>query len=211
LTATATFTLTPTITDTPTITPTPTITLTPTITPSPTFDFPDVTVLVNANCRWGPGLAYMHAITVYEGEHGLVHGRNPSGSWLYILPDSWDKRCWVSASVVEVEGDIFTVVPYVSPLPYTTFISAPENVQAVRNGNQVTVTWDPVNVKPEDARGYLIEATLCADGALYDTAIYTEGTSYTFTDDTNCGGASGGKLYAGEKHGYTQPVTIPWP
>lgn len=153
----------------------------------------------------------MHAITVYEGEHGLVHGRNYSGTWLYILPDSWNKRCWVSASVVDVVGDVFTVVPYTSPLPYTSFIGPPKNVQATRNGNEVTVTWDSVSVKPEDARGYLIEATLCQDGAQYDTAVYTEGTSYTFIDFTNCGSSSGGRLYAGEKHGYTQPVTIPWP
>jgi hypothetical protein len=166
---------------------------------------------MNANCRWGPGLAYMHAITVYEGEHGLVHGRNHDGSWLYIFPDSWDKRCWVSEIVVEVVGDIFTVVPYTSPLPYTTFIKAPKNVQATRSDNQVTVTWDAVTVKPQDARGYLIEATLCQDGNQYDTAVHTDGTSYTFTDFTNCSRPSGGKLYAGEKHGYTQPVTIPWP
>jgi hypothetical protein len=153
----------------------------------------------------------MHAITVYEGEHGLVHGRNHNGSWLYILPDSWNKRCWVSASVVDVVGDIFTVVPYTSPLPYTSFIGPPTNVQANRNSNEVTVTWNSVNVKPEDARGYLIEATLCQDGALYDTAVYTESTSYTFIDFTNCSSSSGGRLFAGEKHGYTQPVTIPWP
>jgi hypothetical protein len=66
-------------------------------------------------------------------------------------------------------------------------------------------------VKSYDFRGYLIEATLCQDGALYETAVYTETTNFTFTDYTNCSGASGGKLYGGEKHGYTQPVTIPWP
>jgi len=153
----------------------------------------------------------MHAITVYEGDVGEVHGRNYGGTWLYIKPETWKNRCWVSAVVVEVVGDIFSVYPYSPVLPHTTFIKKPKNVQAVRNGNQVTVTWDPVNVKPEDARGYLIEAVLCSSGNQYDTAVHTDGTSYTFTDDTNCSGVSSGRLFAAEKHGYTDPVTIPWP
>jgi hypothetical protein len=166
---------------------------------------------MNANCRFGPGLAYMHAITVYEGEKGEVHGRNPSGTWLYIKPESWKNRCWVSEIVVDVVGDIFTVVPNRPWLPYTTFVKKPKNVQAVRNGNRVTVTWDAMKVKPEDARGYLLEVTLCANGNLYDDAVHTDGTSYTFMDDTNCSGNSKGKLYGAEKHGYTDPVKIQWP
>ena len=35
--------------------------------------------------------------------------------------------------------------------------------------------------------------------------------SYTFTDEKGCEGDPKGKLYAVEKHGYTDPVTIPWP
>jgi hypothetical protein len=170
-----------------------------------------VTLLMNAHCRFGPGIAYLHAIDLWEGDKGEVHGRNPSGTWLYIKPETWKNRCWVSASVVEVVGDIFSVVPYRSALPHTTFIKKPKNIQAVRSGNQVIVTWDAVNVKPVDARGYLIEATLCSNGNLYDTAVHTDGTSYTFIDDTNCSGKSSGQLYAVEKHGYTNPVTIPWP
>jgi hypothetical protein len=90
-------------------------------------------------------------------------------------------------------------------------VKKPKNVQAVRNGNKVTVTWDPIKVKEEDARGYLLEVTLCANGNLYDDAVHTDGTQYTFIDDTNCSGTSKGKLYGAEKHGYTDPVTIPWP
>ncbi len=166
---------------------------------------------MNANCRYGPGLAYMQHTTVYEGEKGEVHGRNYSGTWLYIKPESQKDRCWVSEIVVDVEGDIFTVVPTRPYLPYTTFVKKPKNVQAVRNGNQVTVTWDPIKVKEQDARGYLLEVTLCENGHQYDTAVHTDGTQYTFIDDTNCKRDSKGKLYGAEKHGYTDPVQIPWP
>src|SRR4030042_1450831 len=69
-TPTPTPTYTPTVTPTPTETPTPTMTPTPTHTPTPTFDFPDITVSVEqAHCRFGPGTAYLHAFTVYHGQH----------------------------------------------------------------------------------------------------------------------------------------------
>ncbi|UCF61793.1 MAG: hypothetical protein JSV37_03675, partial [Anaerolineaceae bacterium] len=107
---------------------------------------------------------------------------------------------------------IFSVTVYYHPLPRTTFIGPPKNVQATRNLDKVTVTWDPVQYNPSyDLRGYLIEATLCQNGFLFSTAVHTDGTSYTFTDETSCSGESGGLLYAVEKHGYTDPVKIPWP
>jgi len=36
-------------------------------------------------------------------------------------------------------------------------------------------------------------------------------TTYTFTDEAGCAEASSGLLYTVEKHGYTDPVPIPWP
>lgn len=63
----------------------------------------------------------------------------------------------------------------------------------------------------DDARGYLIEAKVCRNGYLIDIAVHTNGNSYTFTDEKGCDGESKGKLYAVEKHGYTDPVFLPWP
>jgi hypothetical protein len=156
-------------------------------------------------------VAYLHAIDLWAGDTGEVHNRNEDGSWLYIMPDTWNKRCWVSASVVEVEGDIFSVLAWRSPLPYTTFSGPPTNVQAFRSGNQVTITWNDIKVPKEDRRGYLIEATICANGYLVDVAYHTNKGRFTLTDDQNCNGSSGGLLYGVEKHGYTKPVQIPWP
>ena len=210
-TSTPTATFTPTITQTPTPSFTPTTTPTPTITLTPTFDFPDVTVNKDAHCRFGPGLAYLHATDLWVGDTGEVHNRNHDGSWLYIWVDKWGKRCWVSSWVVDVEGNVFSVVEWMSPLPYTTFSGPPKNVQATRDGNQVTISWSALNVPDEDKRGFLIEATLCADGVLYDGAYHTEKNQMTLTDDQNCSGQSGGLLYGAEKHGYTKPVQINWP
>jgi hypothetical protein len=210
-TLTPTHTLTPTITPTPTITTTPTLTLTPTITATATFDFPDVTVLQQAHCRYGPSTAYLHAADLYADDHGLLWNRNFDGTWLWVRFDKLNYACWVSTSVVQVDGDIFSVVVTHTALPHSTLYGPPSNVQATRDGNQVTVTWDPVWMTEDDDRGYFLEVTLCQNGFLYDSYAHTDETTYTFTDETNCSGESGGRLYTVEKHGYTDPVRIRWP
>ncbi|HUS83709.1 MAG TPA: hypothetical protein VMX56_01070 [Anaerolineales bacterium] len=216
-TVTPTVTLTPTATDTPTNTPTPTVTETPTITPTPTisptatFDFPDITVLQQAHCRYGPGIAYLHAGDLYAGDHALVWNRNYDGSWLFIKPDKQEWPCWVSASVVSVEGDIFTVVVMHRRLPWSVLYGPPEKVWAERNGDKVTVSWTAVYMTEDDDRGYMIEARLCQNGYLFDIAVHTDTPSYTFTDEQTCEGESRGALFVVEKHGYTDAVIIPWP
>jgi hypothetical protein len=165
----------------------------------------------DAHCRFGPGVAYLHAIDLWAGDTGEVHNRNYDASWLYIQPDKWENHCWVSASVVEIDGDPYSVYVWMSPLPYTTFSGPPTNVQAVRSGNQVTVSWNDLKVPKEDMRGYLIEATICANSTLVDVAYHTDKGEMTIQDDQNCSGPSHGVLYGVEKHGYTQPVDIPWP
>ena len=211
-TQTATKTPTPTKTSTPTITFTPSITPSPTISPTPTIDFPDVTVSeASAHCRYGPGTAYLHAADLYAGDHGLVWNRNYAGTWLWVRFDKLHYACWVAASVTEIEGDVFSVSTYSPPLPKSTLYGPPEKVVAERSGDQVVVTWEEVWMTVDDDRGYLIEARVCQNGYLIDMAVHTDGTSYTFLDETSCDGESKGRLYAVEKHGYTDPVQIPWP
>jgi hypothetical protein len=195
----------------PTETPIPSDTATPTITLTPTFDFPDVTVLMQANCRYGPGQAYLYSHGFYTGDHAEVHGRNYSGSWLWVKPENLDRHCWVSASVVEIQGDVFSVAVFQSKLPQSTLYGPPEDVQAVRDGDLVTITWDTVWMTEDDDRGYLIEATVCQDGSLIPIAVHTDDPGYELVDETRCSGPSSGLLYTVEKHGYTIPVQIPWP
>jgi len=211
MTATATITLTPTVTETPTVTLTPTITETPTPTLTPTFDFPDVTVNEQAHCRYGPNKAYLHAGDLYQGDHGLLWNRNPDGSWLWVRFDKLWYACWVSASVVTVDGDVFSVVTYMNALPKSSLYGPPEWVRAERQGDSVVVTWAKVNMTEDDDRGYFLKARVCQNGYLIDVLAATMGTSYTFQDDTGCEQESGGEVYTVEKHGYTAPKKIPWP
>jgi hypothetical protein len=204
-------TLTATITRTPTITQTPTITSTPTITPTPTFDFPDGVVKEEqAFCRYGPGKAYLHAHSLVKGDHLLIQGRTSSGSWLWVQPDELTWHCWAAASVMEITGSIKNLRVQPIVLPITTFAGPPNNVRAVRNGNEVTVSWDLVPLSVDKNRGYLLDVKLCQNGASFWGAYQTMDTSYTFSDDPACGG-SGGTLRTAEKHGYSETVPIPWP
>ena len=204
-THTATVTFTPTQTRTPTITPTPTITLTP------TYDFPDVTVKMQAHCRYGPAVGYLHAADLYTGDTGTVRGRTESGTWLYIKFDKLKYFCWAAASVVDVVGNIFLVYPTERKLPFSDFYAPPENVQTSRQGDEVMVSWNRVQMTEDDDRGYMIEATICQDNTNIFVVVATKNTFYTFTDEAGCSRASHGLLYTVDKHGYSNPVEIPWP
>lgn len=210
-TATPTSTATPTETATPTITPTPTITDTPTITPTPTFDFPDVTVREQAHCRYGPNKAYLHAGDLYAGDHGVLWNRNSNGTWLWVRFDKLWYACWVAASVVDVNGDIFSVTRTTTMLPQSVLYGPPDVVDAKRDGDEVTVSWEAVWMTVDDDRGYLLELTVCQGGNLIFFPVAVNGTSYTVVDESSCEGESKGKLYTVEKHGYTDPVAVPWP
>jgi hypothetical protein len=215
-TFTPTETLTPTFTLTPTETLTPTITFTPTITATPTFDFPSVTVNKQAHCRYGPSAAYLHAADLYPGDVGTVRARFIYSKWLYIKFDKLNYFCWVAPSVVDVVGDISKInykelnLQSIGSNQY----GPPDNVYAVRDGNNVTISWDQVEMTLDKDRGYLLELFVCQDGNyLWWTDSYPEQytTSYTVKDEAGCSQPSSGLLYTVEKHGFSEPAVIPWP
>lgn len=215
-TFTPTSTSTPTATSTPTNTTTPTFTPTPTITPTPTFNFPKVTVNVaNLHCQFGPNKAYLHARDLHAGDTGVVWGRDAYNQWLYVRMSNLDIPCWVHKAYVDIEGDLTKLLVQQVNLPITNALYAPPtNVEAERQGDQVTVSWDLVWMTEDDDRGYFLDVWVCQNGNYVWMPIglpdqYT--TSVTFTDQPGCSQPSGGKIYTVEKHGYTDPVDIPWP
>lgn len=213
-TATASFTPSP--SPSATVTPTASITTTASITPTPTFAFPQVEVNKQAHCRYGPSTAYLHAADLYPGDTGSVRGRFAYSAWLYVKFDKLSYFCWVAPSVVEVSGDISTVwltEPNLQRVGSNMY-GPPQNVQAARSGEQVTITWDQIRMTEDDDRGYFIEAWVCQESRyLWWTVSFPDQytTSYTVTDQAGCPAASRGKIYTVEKHGYSEPVEIPWP
>lgn len=166
---------------------------------------------MQAHCRYGDNVAYLHAGDLYPGDRGLVWNRNANNSWYWV---KWEKQswpCWVSSTVVEVEGDVSTVSVYYPALPKSTLYGPVEDVWATRQGDDVVVEWEGIWMTEDDFRGYLVEAKVCRDGVMIPWIAHTDGTSLLFDDDPECEADSSAKLYAVEKHGYTDPVSVPWP
>lgn len=206
----------PTLTPSITPTPAPTDTLEPTITPTPEFTFPAVTVNKQAHCRYGPSSAFLHAADLYAGDTGTVRNRAMYSQWLYIKFDKLNYFCWVSPSVVDVVGDVSTLERYEPNLQSigSNQYGPPQNVQASRQDDEVTITWDQMEMTADKDRGYLIEAFVCQDGAyIWWTFSYPDQftTSYTVKDEKGCAAPSWGRIYTVEKHGFSQPAEIPWP
>lgn len=215
-TVTATQTSSPTFTPEPTLTNTlrPTATSTPTITSTSTLAVPSLMVNQQAHCRYGPGKAYLHAADLYEGDFAVIDGKSASGSWLWIMPEDIQYHCWVSKSVVDVQGDLVDVpvVATILPMSVANLYKPPESVWAERKKDQVIIFWSDVWMTVDDDRGYLIEAYVCQNSARVFIALWTEKNKMEITDENKgCSGSSSGKLYAVEKHGYLEPLEIPWP
>lgn len=155
-TDTSTPTATPTTSDTPTpsLTPTPEATATSTLTPTP--EPLTMTADGTVNCRYSPSQAYLYAWGLDEGDTAVVHGKNANGTWLWVRPPNADWNCWVSESVVMVNGDLNQVdIVYPDVITHPN-VPAPSGVSATRNGDNVTISWDPA--PPSTGLGYLAEA-----------------------------------------------------
>jgi hypothetical protein len=209
---TITSTATPAATETPTPDYSPTISLVPSKTPTPTAT-PELRgrVREQANCRYGPGAAYLYEWGLYPGNRVTVLGRNQDGSWVYVDPWTYVDYCWVKTSLLDLTGDVFSAPQVWTLLPYTEFYHPPTNVSATRSGDEVTVWWDDVWMSLDDDRGFLIEAWVCRDGQLVFTAINPWDPPAVLIDEAGCMQPSSGRIYTAEKHGYTEWILIPWP
>lgn len=195
--------------------PPPTAAPSPTAMPSPAPDqsLPQFLVIQPmAYCRYGPGSAFLEQYELYQDDRAVILGRAESGIWLWVQPQDHDSPCWVAAYQGVSQVPVASLPPKTYQLPRTTHLASPQGVGAVRQGDEVAITWAPVDVQPpSEARGYLLEATVCQGGALVSFSMHTDGFSYTFYDETGCSNPSQGVLYAAAQDGYSDPVSIPWP
>ena len=141
-----------------------------------------------AHCRYGPSAAYLHAADLYPGDVGTVRGRFVYSKWLFVKFDKLDYFCWVAPSVIDVVGDISKI--NLTELNLQAIGSnrygPPNNVNAVRDGNKVIISWDQVMMTSDKDRGYFIDAFVCQAGAyLWWTFSYPDQftTSYTVKDE----------------------------
>jgi hypothetical protein len=230
-TATRTSTSAPTATQTPTLTPTATntatrtVTASPTLTPVPTYLILTGVVLDRIACRYGPSDDYLYQFGLIKGNQMEVRGRveirhrNEIETWLWGVAEGYPSPCWVNAKDVELKGDVSsleTVYPGKARLPLTSNWPRPQNVNASRVGDQVSIFWDlyilPVGEREsEQSPRYLAELWLCQGGKVAFTPIGVWEPPLVVIDEAGCTGPSHGRLYLAEKHGYVGPVEIPWP
>jgi hypothetical protein len=208
------------VTVTPTLTPNYTATPSMTATITPTLEPPIVTVLAQANCRYGPGSAYLYKYSLDEAWQMEVVGRNLDGSWLYVQGIHGWNPCWVKAELVRVDtGSIADVRITYSSVNYSTLYGPPQSVGAHRSGNEVRIFWEPVWMTEDDYRGYLIEAWVCQGGQQvflpigYVTSFDQNSSTLEVKviDEAGCLQPSSARVYTAEKHGYAGYRVVPWP
>ena len=231
--STETFTATSIPTLTPTITATSTPTLTATLTPTPVPTYLTLRGVV-ANpvadliaCRFGPGDDYLYRFGPRNGLQMDVNGQvevrsgREIGPWLWVLLDDYAGPCWVNAKYIQLNGDISsleTVYPDKVNLPVlpNPRWPVPQNVRAVRLGDQVNIYWDFYDVplgerESEQSPRYVLELWLCQNGQVVFTPMGVYQSTLQVIDEADCSEPSHGRVYLAEKHGYVGPVEIPWP
>jgi hypothetical protein len=184
----------------------------PTVTP--TYAILRATVLEQANCRYGPGAAYLYKYGLYAEFNIEVIGRNEQSTWVVIQAIGGNNPCWVKATLLDIHGDAMSLAPASLPLPESPYYGPLTGVLAVRNGDSVIISWNPLILRAGDDSlqyPYLIEAWLCKDGKLTFTPIGSWETIVTVLDEKGCSEAPHARVYGVEKHGYTAWETIPWP
>lgn len=229
----------PTATQTPnptsTVTETLTATLTATLTPTPAPTYTNLTGII-ANplsnlvaCRFGPGDVYLYRFGPQNGIQMDISGkaeirtRRETETWLWGLLDGYLDPCWVNAKYVRLNGDVSSlesVYPGKVNLPILPESGwrwpAPQNVKALRQGDQVNIYWDFYDVplgerESESSPRYVLELWLCQDGQVAFNPRGASESALQVSDQAGCAEPSHGQIYLAEKHGYIGPVEIPWP
>ena len=228
LTPTLVLTFTPTQPETATSTLTQTVTPTPSLTSTPAFAVLQGELINRVPCRYGPGDIYLYRFGLAPGNRMEIRGKVDQGSgrqaqtWLWGLPEFFPAECWVNARDVRLGGELSSlevVYPDKVDLPFlpNPRWPVPQNVEALRQGDEVTVSWDFFDVplgereSPNSPR-YVLEVWLCRNGQVTFTPIPVyESTRISVIDQAGCAEPSHGRIVLSEVHGYVGPVEIEWP
>jgi len=206
----------PTSTETPT--PAPSATVTPTATNMPVDSLRVTITIENAVCHYGPGKPYLYKFGVHKGYNMEALSRDVTGTYVEIQAVGDDgNTCWVNTDYMDIMGgmdDLKVVQPEEVRLPLSPYYAPPVGIKAERSGDEVTLTWIPLNLKAGDAseqNPYIVEAWTCRDGRLGFEPVGAYNNRLVIRDEAGCEQPSRARLLAAEKHGYTRPVEIEWP
>lgn len=147
------------------------------------------------------------------GDILFVIGRDSKGAWAQVTPTDRKFPCWVSAELVDIQGDLMDVRRTYVWLPKSPYYGPLRGVRADRHGGEVVVTWESFKIRKGDDAGqnrYLVEAYTCIDGDFDLRAYSSNETFISFEDNSGCSEVSYALVYGVEKHGYTPPVRASW-
>jgi hypothetical protein len=206
---------TPTDTPTPTKTSTPTETFPPTITPTYAILRGKV-IPERANCRYGPGAAYLYKYGLVGGSNLEIIGRTDQGAWILIQAIGGNNPCWVKTDLMDIRGDVMALeqVPVDIVQAWSPYYAPLTGVSASREGDKVTVFWHPLVLRAgDDAEQvpYVLEAWVCQEGAFIFVPVGAYVEAAEVIDEPGCEEESWGQVLGAEKHGYTLPVKVVWP
>lgn len=214
----------PSETFTPLPTDTPIPTDTPTETPLPTVDSLKAQVVPGKlTCRYGPGAEYLPLFAFNATANIKLTGRTDGNNWVWV--ENYDENnrpnnCWVNAKFLTIQGDAMmlpVVYPEIDKLPVSPYYPGPSWVNAIRKGNQVDLSWQPVPISPgkfanPSMHQYIVEVWRCEGGQIIFETLGTNSPFITVpNDEAGCSTPSHGFIYVQEKHGYGGPLEIPWP
>ncbi len=196
----------------------PTATGTPTITPTP--ELPLFTVMEHANCLYGPGDFYLYKTSYAAGSRMEAVGRSQDGLWINVQEIHGWNACWIPASQAELDSGNVTDLSFVyTALPLTRYEYSSPTAKALRDGAEVTVSWEAIWMSRDELRGYLIEAWVCQDGQYIFLPVSVSPTyeenvstiSVIIRDEAGCAEPSGARIATVTKRGYTPFEKIFWP
>jgi hypothetical protein len=168
-------------------------------------------------CFYGPHRAFLFKYGVLGGSNLEIIGINSDTNYIQVRAIGGNNPCWMNLEWMDVRGDISSLEP-IDPmdllLPMSPFYGPLSGVAALRNGNNVTISWEPLYLRAGDdseQEPYLVETWVCQEGKQIFIPIGAWINQATVTDEPGCSEPSHGRVYGVEKHGYTRYVEVPWP
>ncbi len=174
-------------------------------------------VIDQAVCHYGPGAPYLYKYGVYKGSNLEIIRRMEGGNYVEIQAIGGDNPCWVRVDYFKIKGSVQDVQPvYIDDvqLPISPYYTSPGGVSARRDGNEVTVIWNPLLLRAGDDSEqvpYIVEAWVCQNQQMVFVPAGSYQPAVKINDEPGCAAPSHAWFIAAEKHGYTRRAAVPWP
>ncbi len=192
----------------------------PTRTPTPSRTYVTLrgeVIVEQAVCHYGPGAPYLYKYGVYKGSHLEIIARVLYGNYIEVRAIGGTNPCWVREDYMQVEGDLANVQSIPAEdvkLPPSPYYGPLTGVSASREGDTVSVFWNPLVLKAGDSSEqtpYIVEAWVCQNGQFVFKPVGTYDTAVKIVDEPGCAQTSHADVVGAEKHGYTRRVEVAWP